>query len=46
MPQRSIHEKYLTALSQTSDLMTVAELAEKVGQVYPDLVLEALDSGR
>ncbi|WP_263863653.1 hypothetical protein [Shewanella sp. WPAGA9] len=41
MPQLSIHEKYLHPLSQTSDLMTVAEWAEKVGQVYPDLLNRA-----
>lgn len=39
--QTSINEKYLDALSQTSEWLTVSEWACKVADVYPDLLVAA-----
>jgi hypothetical protein len=39
--QLSINEKYLHALSLTSDWLTVSEWACKVAEVYPDLLVAA-----
>lgn len=39
--QLSINEKYLHALSLTSDWLTVSEWACKVAEVYPDLLIAA-----
>ena len=39
--QLSINDKYLQALSQTTDWLTVSEWACKVAEVYPDLLVAA-----